>query len=204
MHNEFSCLVICYTTPNGAPLPNVFFKNDQMTEWHLPKKHVNTLILNALRNQKRSFFEWPFILKKMTFHQKTKNFGIAHKYFEHRSHLIFHFTMSKFSIQKTHPFFRVWHPDIIPNSSRYHSELIPISFRRNAITKNWQQIGNKKEPRFPPRFLLLFLPLILCPKKIVNLPPQTSTPQHEEIFYPLCCPIDGLHSCPCRRRYVAT
>ena len=105
-----------------APLPNVFFKNDQMTEWPLPKKHINIFILNALRNQKRSFFEWPFTSQKVTFHQKTKNFGIAHKYFEHRSHLIFHFTMSKFSIQKTYPFFRVWHPDIIPKSSRYHSE----------------------------------------------------------------------------------
>lgn len=164
-----------------------------MTAWPLPKKHVNTLILNALRNQKRSFFEWPSISQKVTFHQKTKNFGIAHKYFEHRSHLISHFTMSKFSIQKNTHFFRVW-----------HSEIIPISFRKNTITKNWQQIGNKKEPRFPPRFLLLFLPLILCPKKIVNLPPQISIPKYEEIFYPLCCPIDGLHSCPCRRRYVAT
>lgn len=92
----------------------------------------------------------------------------------------------------------------IPISFRNHSEIIPISFRRNTIIKNWQQIGNKKEPRFPPWFLLLFLPPILCPKKIVNLPPQTSIPKHEEIFYPLCCPIDGLHSCPCRRRYVAT
>lgn len=143
--------------------------------------------------KKGHFFEWPSISQKVTFHQKTKNFGIAHKYFEHRSHLISHFTMSKFSIQKNTHFFRVW-----------HSEIIPISFRKNTITKNWQQIGNKKEPRFPPRFLLLFLPLILCPKKIVNLPPQISIPKYEEIFYPLCCPIDGLHSCPCRRRYVAT
>lgn len=45
--------------------------------------------------------------QKVTFHQKTKNFGIAHKYFGHRSHLIFHFTMSKFSIQKNTHFFRV-------------------------------------------------------------------------------------------------
>lgn len=137
--------------------------------------------------------KWPFI-------KKQKNFGIAHKYFEHRSHLIFHFTMSKFSIQKNTHFLGF----DIPISSRYHSEIIPISFRRNPITINWQQFGNKKEPRFPPRFLLLFMPLILCPKKIVNLPPQISIPKHEEIFYPLCCPIDGLHSCPCRRRYVAT
>lgn len=133
--------------------------------------------------------KWPFIKKQKTLALLINILNIAP--------ILFSTSPCRNFRYKKHPFF-------LCLTSRYHSEIIPISFRRNAITKNWQQIGNKKEPRFPPRFLLLFMPLILCPKKIVNLPPQISIPKHEEIFYPLCCPIDGLHSCPCRRRYVAT
>ena len=140
------------------PYPTFFSK---MTKWPsdlYPKKHVNILILNALRNQKRSFFEWPFISQKMTFHQKTKNFGIAHKYFEHRSHLIFHFTMSKFSIQKIYPFFRFWHPDIIPKSFRYHSEGM-----QSPKTDN--NLGTKKNHVFPLGFCFYFCPSSFVPKK---------------------------------------
>lgn len=167
-----------------------------MTEWPLPKKHVNILILNALRNQKRSFFEWPFILKKWPFIKKQKTLALLINILNIAPIFFSTSPCRNFRYKKT-PIFLGFD---IPISFRNHSDIIPKESNHQKLTTNREQ----KRATFSPRFLLLFMPLILCPKKIVNLPPQTSIPKHEEIFYPLCCPIDGLHSCPCRRRYVAT
>ena len=131
-----------------------------MTKWPsdlYPKKHVNTFILNALRNQKRSFFEWPFISQKVTFHPKTKKFGIAHKYFEHRSHLIFHFTMSKFSIQK-HTHFLGFD---IPISFRTHSDIIPKARNHQKLTIIW---GQKRTTFSPSVFAFISAPHPLSQK----------------------------------------
>lgn len=178
------------------PYPTFFQKwpNDRVTFTQRTCEYIHS---QCLTQSKKVIFlsdlsfikKWPFIKKQKTLALLINILNIAP--------ILFSTSLCRKFRYKKHSHFLGFD---IPISFRTHSDIIPKARNHQKLTTNREQ----KRTTFPPRFLLLFLPLILCPKKIVNLPPQTSTPQHEEIFYPLCCPIDGLHSCPCRRRYVAT
>ena len=135
MHNEFSCLVICYATPNGAPLPNVFSK---MTKWPSDLYPRNMWISSfsmpyAIKKghflSDLSFIKkWPFIKKQKTLALLINILNIAP--------ILFSTSLCRKFRYKKHTHFSGFD---IPISFRTHSDIIPKARNHQKLTIIWGQ-----------------------------------------------------------------
>ena len=158
MHNEFSCLVICYATPNGALHPTFFQKwpNDRVIFTQKTCEHTHS---QCLTQSKKVIFlsdlsfikKWPFIKKQKTLALLINILNIAP--------ILFSTSLCRKFRYKKHSHFLGFD---IPISFRTHSDIIPKARNHQKLTIIWEQ---KRTSFSPLVFAFISAPYPLSQKK---------------------------------------